>query len=60
MQAQPFFVFVPLPNWPLKFNPQHLTAPAVVTAQVWPNHPAATAATALVSPLTSTGVLLQA
>ncbi len=52
-------VVVPLPNWPSLLWPQHFTPPAVVRAQVWPP-PADTAATPLVRPLTSTGVLLPA
>ena len=39
------FSLLPSPNWPLSFHPQHLVAPAVVTAQVYPS-PAATRLTA--------------
>ena len=50
-------VFVPFPSWPEALLPQHLTAPALVSAQVW-SPPAAIALTPLASPLTSTGTLL--
>ena len=49
------FVVVPSPSAPSMFRPQHLTAPLVVSAQVC-DHPATTATTPLVRPLTSTGV----
>ena len=49
-------VFVPSPSWPTLLRPQHLTPPAVVSAQVWKS-PAETAATPPVRPVTSTGVL---
>lgn len=45
----------PLPSRPLLPSPQHIAAPAVVTAQVW-LPPAVMLATPLVSPLTATGV----
>ena len=48
------WVLVPLPSWPLRLLPQHLTPPLVVRAQVWLS-PAAIAATPLVRPVTSTG-----
>lgn len=44
-----------LPSWPALSRPQHLSAPAVVTAQVW-YCPAETLTTPEVSPNTSTGV----
>src|SRR5207244_2492391 len=50
-------VVVPLPSWPPSFQPQHLTCPAVVSAQVC-CPPAAIATTPLVRPDTSTGLLL--
>jgi hypothetical protein len=50
-------VYVPFPSWPSLFIPQHLTAPPLVTAQVWA-YPAAMALTPLLNPLTFTGVLL--
>src|SRR5204862_465808 len=43
------------PSWPSLLSPQHLTPPAVVSAQVW-QRPAAIAATPLPRPGTSTGV----
>src|SRR5512143_3498147 len=43
------------PSWPALFLPQHFTAPAVVSAQVWPA-PATIAITPLAKPLTETGV----
>src|SRR5438477_460533 len=48
-------VVVPSPSWPTTSLPQHLTAPALVTAQVW-SKPALTATTPVPSPLTFTGV----
>ena len=50
-------VVVPSPSWPKSLSPQHLTPPALVSAQVWPS-PAAIAVTPLVRPVTSTGVVL--
>src|SRR3989304_437900 len=50
-------VCVPLPSWPSALEPQHLTPPAVVSAQVWPP-PAEIALTPLSSPRTSTGARL--
>src|SRR5207244_9008719 len=44
----------PSPGLPQSFAPQHLTPPALVSAQVW-KLPAATAAAPLVSAETSTG-----
>src|SRR5437867_2813251 len=49
------WVFVPSPSSPYVLSPQHLTPPALVSAQVW-NSPAATALTPLARPKTSTGV----
>src|SRR3990170_4719626 len=49
-------VVVPSPNWPPELDPQHLTPPVVVSAQLWAN-PAAAAATSLLRPDTSTGVV---
>src|SRR3990172_8273091 len=49
-------VVVPLPSWPSSLEPQHLTPPPVVSAQVW-LVPAATALTPLARPETSTGTL---
>jgi hypothetical protein len=46
---------LPSPSSPALLHPQHLTAPAVVTAHEWP--PAETVATPEPSPTTSTGVL---
>jgi hypothetical protein len=51
------FVVVPSPNCPLLFNPQHFICPLDKSAQVWYS-PAAMAATALESPITSIGILL--
>src|SRR5262249_42867022 len=48
-------VLVPSPSWPYELSPQHLTAPAVVSAQLW-RSPVATAATPLPSPTTATGI----
>lgn len=45
---------LPSPSWPSPFAPQHLSPPAVVTAQVCCS-PADTEATPLVRPTTSTG-----
>src|SRR5205807_817327 len=42
-------------GWPEAFQPQHLTPPALVSAQVW-EPPVAMAMTPLVSPETSAGV----
>jgi len=50
-------VVVPLPSSPEKLSPQHLTAPALVSAHVW-KPPALIALTPPVRPLTSTGVEL--
>src|SRR3990172_3409111 len=47
---------VPSPSWPYSLYPQHFTPPAFVSAQVYAS-PAATAATPLPRPLTSTGVV---
>ena len=47
---------LPSPSSPNRLKPQHLTSPAVVSAQVW-RPPTAMAATPLVSPVTSTGLL---
>jgi len=44
------------PNWPYWLYPQHLTPPAVVSAQLC-SQPAAIAATSLVRSDTSTGVV---
>src|SRR3990172_345410 len=49
-------VVVPSPNWPPELAPQHLTPPVMVSAQLWVN-PAAVAATSLLRPDTSTGVV---
>ncbi len=46
---------VPLPSWPALFQPQHRTAPVVVSAQVW-KPPALIAFTPWLRPITSTGV----
>src|SRR5436190_24342705 len=46
---------VPLPSWPNELRPQHLTAPLLKSAHVWPP-PIAIAITAPPSPTTSTGV----
>jgi hypothetical protein len=43
-----------MPNWPLSFLPQHLTAPPVTRAQVW--YSPAASETTFVNPSTSTGV----
>src|ERR1700694_5798718 len=48
------FAIVAFPSWPEPLEPQHLTPPPVVRAQVWPT-PAETEGTALVTPDTSTG-----
>src|SRR5437588_329975 len=48
-------VRVPSPSWPQPLSPQHLTPPALVTAQVC-KPPTAMAETPLASPETSTGV----
>src|SRR5262245_51662555 len=48
-------VVVPSPSCPRLLLPQHLTPPALVSAQLYPP-PAVTAATPLVRPVTSTGV----
>src|SRR5439155_12116393 len=48
-------VVVPSPSWPSALRPQHLTPPALVSAQVWKS-PAEIAATPLGSPETATGV----
>ena len=46
---------VPLPSEPTPlFDPQHLTPPPEVTAQVWPN-PAATMVTSLLRPVSPLG-----
>src|SRR3990172_8171069 len=50
-------VVVPSPSWPPKFFPQHLTAPAVVSAHVW-YCPAPIATTPLSKPVTATGARL--
>ena len=47
--------FVPSPSWPTLFSPQHLTDPAVVSAQVWAK-PVVIWTTPLLSPETFTGV----
>ena len=47
-------VVVPSPSWPLLLKPQHSTAPACVSAQVW-YEPMFTAATPLPRPVTATG-----
>src|SRR3989304_8907950 len=48
---------VPSPSWPKVLNPQHLTPPALVTAQVCADpDPPSTAATLLASPATNAGV----
>src|SRR5581483_3979247 len=49
-------VVVPSPSWPLKLMPQHLTPPAVVSAQV-NSLPAMIWVTPLDRPTTSTGVV---
>ena len=46
------FVAVPSPSWPDPLNPQHLTPPPLVSAQVW-YLPAAMAMTPLESPNTN-------
>ena len=46
-------LLVGLPSWPLLFKPQHVTAPDVVSAQVWAS-PAAIATT-LLKPATGCG-----
>ena len=46
-------LLVGLPSWPFQFEPQHVTAPAVLSAQVWLK-PAAIAATPL-KPVTGSG-----
>jgi hypothetical protein len=48
---------VPSPSCPFLFRPQHFAPPAVVRAHVSSN-PAEIAETPLVSPVTSTGVVL--
>ncbi|KRC30598.1 hypothetical protein ASE28_14285 [Acidovorax sp. Root219] len=50
-------VVLPSPSWPKLLSPQHCTAPAVVSAQLWFS-PAAMAATPLARPVTGWGVLL--
>src|SRR5256885_2076253 len=50
-------VVVPIPTWPLAFQPQHLRSPPLVRAQVC-SSPAAIAVTPFARPATSTGVLL--
>ena len=50
-------VVVPFPSCPKLLSPQHLTAPPLVSAQLW-TPPAAIAVTPLCSPETSTGVEL--
>src|ERR1700752_622790 len=49
----------PLPSWPAKLVPQHVTPPAPVSGQVWPP-PAVTALTPLPRPTTATGTELSA
>src|SRR5438093_1509212 len=50
-------VAVPSPSWPQPLSPQHLTPPALVSAQVCkPEELLAMAVTPLASPETSTGV----
>ena len=51
-------VVLPLPSCPKPLSPQHLTAPALVRAQVLAL-PALMAATPLASPVTSTGTSLR-
>src|SRR5947209_7930476 len=46
-------IVVPSPSWPQAFHPQHLTPPALVSAQVW-GAEEASAEMALVSPAAST------
>src|SRR5207244_1683517 len=48
------WIVVPSPSWPEPLSPQHLTPPALVSAQVWPP-PAEIAATPLASPEAATG-----
>jgi hypothetical protein len=50
----PFKASVPLPSWPLAFQPQHIASPVFNTAQAWPL-PATIAVTGLPSPVTLTG-----
>src|SRR5213592_4235873 len=53
--------FVPSPNWPLPFRPQHCTAPLASSAQLCPsavkNSPPAATAVAELIPVTATGTL---
>jgi hypothetical protein len=49
-------VVVVAPSWPLEFHPQHLTPPAVVTAQVWSS---SAAIPAMPEAITSSATVLQ-
>ena len=53
----PLSIVEPFPSWPPPLNPQHLTPPALVRAQVWVL-PAAIAVTPMARPARSTGVAL--
>ena len=51
------FVVVPLPSWPLPFEPQQPSPPDAESLQLW-YAPAAIASTPLEAPVTATGTLL--